>query len=117
MQMISRRERFNAAESRIFQATGQHDMPVDPISSNDERGKTHPHMKRDPGFLREHRDWPVFSRNAQHLVENRTNGRRLSLEMGPKLVAATRVRLIPVCEPAVALPTTPHGSAFMRGST
>jgi len=78
MQMISRRERFDAAKAGIFEATREHDMAVDPVSSNNERGKTHPHLKRNPCFFWEHGDWPVFSGDAQELVENSANGRRLS---------------------------------------
>src|ERR1017187_5766345 len=116
MQMISRRERFDAAEAGIYEATREHDMAVYPVSSNDERGKTHPHLKRDPGLLREHGDWPVSPGDAQQLVEDRANRRRLSLEMGGKREAAARMRLIAVCELTAAFRTTPHGSAFVRGS-
>jgi hypothetical protein len=59
MQVISRRERFDAAEAGIFEAPREHDMAVDPVPLNDERGKTHSHLKRDPRLLREHSDWPV----------------------------------------------------------
>ena len=115
VQMIFRRERFDAAEAGIFEATREHDMAVDPIPSNDERSKTHSHLKRDPCLLREHGDWPVSSGDAQHLVENRADWRRFTLEMGRKGVAATRVRLIPVRKLAAAIRAAPHGSAFRRG--
>src|SRR5436189_5221695 len=115
MKMISRRERFDAPEAAIFNPTREHDMAVDPVSSNNERGKTHPHLKRNPCFFREHGDGPVFSGDAQELVENSANGRRLSFEMGRKRIAATRMGLIPVCKPAAAFQTTPHGSALLRG--
>ena len=91
MQMISRRERFDAPEAAIFNATREHDMAVDPVSSNNERGKTHPNLKRNPCLFREDDDWPVFPGDPQELVENSANGRRLSFEMGRKRVAATRM--------------------------
>ena len=91
MQMISRRERFGAPEAAIFNATREHDMAIDPVPSNNERGKTHPHLKRNPCLFREDDDWPVFPGDPQELVENSANGRRLSFEMGRKRVAATRM--------------------------
>jgi hypothetical protein len=114
--MISRRERFDAAEAGIFEATRKQDMAVDPSPSNYERGQTHPYLKRDPCLLREHGDWPVPPGDAAQPVKNCANYRRISLEMGRKRVAATRVRLIPVCKLAAAFRTTPNGSAFVRGS-
>src|SRR5947207_14196386 len=45
MQMISRRERFDAPEAEIFNATSGHDMAVDPGSSDNERGKIPPASK------------------------------------------------------------------------
>jgi len=51
VQMISRRERFDSVETRICQATRQHNVAVDPIPANNKRGKTHSHLKCDPGFF------------------------------------------------------------------
>src|SRR5438552_18432126 len=100
--MVSWRERFDAAEAGIFEATREHDMAVDPVPSNDERGKTHPHLKRDPCFLREHSDGPISPGHAQYLVEDCADKRGFTLEMGRKRMAATRVRLIAVGKPALA---------------
>jgi hypothetical protein len=116
VQMIFRRERFDAVETGIFDSTREHDMAVDPVPSNDECSKTHPHSKRDSCLLREHGDWPVSPGDAQHLVENRADWRRFTLEMGRKRVATTRMRLIPVCKLAAAFRTPLHGSAFVRGN-
>jgi hypothetical protein len=115
MQMISPRERFDAPEAAIFNATSEHDMAVDRVPSNNERGKTHPHLKRNPGLFWKHGDWPICPGDMQELVENRANGRRFSFEMGRKRIAATRMRLIPVCKLAAAFRTTPQGSAFVPG--
>lgn len=81
MQVILRREGFDPPEAGIFQATRKHDMAVNPFLSNDERGKTHPDLKRNSGFLWENGDWPVSTGDTQELVENGANDRRLSLEM------------------------------------
>jgi hypothetical protein len=112
MQMISRRERLDAAESGIFEATREHDVAIDPVPSDDERGKTHPDMKRYPCFLRKHGDWPASSGNTQEFVEDSANALRLSLEMGCKRRAATRMRLISVRKLATAFRTTPHPAAL-----
>src|SRR5438105_2172169 len=92
MQMISRRECFDAPEAAIFNATSEHDMAVDPVPSNNERGKTHPHLKRNPCLFWKHGDWPVFPSDVQELVENGANGRRFSFEMRRERIAATRMR-------------------------
>ena len=115
MQMISGRERLDPPKTAILNTLRKNDMAINPVSPNYKRRKTHPHLKRNPCLFREHGDWPVFPGDAQELVENSANGRRFSLEMGCKRVAATRMRLIPVCKPAAAFRTTPHGSAFLRG--
>jgi hypothetical protein len=107
--MISRRKCFYPAEARIFEATREHDMAIDPVPSNDERGKTHSDVKRNPGFLREHSDGPVFPGDAQDLIEDRSHGRRFSCKMGRKRGASTGVRLISVRELAAAFQTAPHG--------
>lgn len=111
-----RRERFDVAEAGIFEATREHDMAVDPIPANDERGKPHPHLKRDPAFLRERGAWPVSPGGAQQFVESRAKCRRLSLVMGRKPVAAIPVRLIPVCKLAAAFRTTPHRRWIVRSA-
>src|ERR1044071_6275546 len=116
MQMISRRERFDPPEAAILHPTSEHDMAVDPVPSNNKRGKTHPHLKCNPCLFWKHGDWPVFPGDAQQFVENGANGRRFPFEMGRERIAATRMRLVPVCKLAVAFRTTPQGSAFGPGS-
>ena len=65
MKMIARRESFDPAKARMFETPREDDMAIHPVLSNDERGKTHPHLKRNPCLLREHGDWPVSPRDAQ----------------------------------------------------
>jgi hypothetical protein len=116
MQVISGRKRFDAAEARIFQPAGQHDMAIDPVLSDDERGKTHPHLKRDPCLFREHNDGPVFPRDPQHLLEDRADERRLSLKVGGKGGATASVRLIPIGKLAAAVRASPHGGWIVRSA-
>lgn len=75
VQMISGRKSFDAAKAFVFQATRQHDVPVDPVTSNDERGQAHAHLKCDSRFLRKHRDWSIALGDAAQLVENRADVR------------------------------------------
>jgi len=60
MEMISRRESFDAPETRILQPAREDDVAVDPIPANDERGETHADVKRYPRFLGENGDRPVL---------------------------------------------------------
>jgi len=94
VQIISRRESLDAAEARIFQTTREHDVPINPVPPDDERGETHSDLKCNPGFLREHGDWPVSPGDALQLSENLANTRRFSLEVGSERVTAARVGLI-----------------------
>src|SRR2546423_15244033 len=84
MQMISRREGFDAPEAAILNSTRENDMAVHPVPSNNERGKTHPHLKRNTCLFGEHGDWPVFLGNVLERVDNGANGPRLSLDMDRK---------------------------------
>ena len=63
VQMIPRRKRFDAAETRVFQATRKDHMAVHPVLSNDESRKTHPNLERDPGFLGQNGDGAVLLRD------------------------------------------------------
>ncbi len=64
VKMISRRESLDAAKAGVFEATCQNNVAVDPVFPNDERGKTHSHLKCDPRFLREDDDRTVRLRGG-----------------------------------------------------
>src|SRR5882724_10963386 len=53
VQMISRRESLDAAKARIFQASRQDDVAVDPILPDGESGETHSDLEGDPCLFRE----------------------------------------------------------------
>ena len=59
--VVAGRDIFDLRETRIFQASGQHDMTNDSISSEAHRGKTHPNLKRNACFFRDdpHRSAPL----------------------------------------------------------
>ncbi len=75
VQMIPGRKSFDAAKAFIFQSTRQHDVPVDPTLSNDERGEAHAHLKCDSRFLGKHRDGSIRLGEAAQLVEDRADVR------------------------------------------
>jgi hypothetical protein len=108
VQMISRRENLDAAKTGIVQAAREHDVTINPVPSDNERGETHSHLKRNSCFLGEHGDRPVFPGNALQLSENLPDLRRLSLEVRSKRVIAARMGLIPICELAAAFRAPPH---------
>jgi hypothetical protein len=116
VEMISRRKSFDAREALIFQAARQDDVAVDPVLPDHERGKAHPHLKRDPRFLGQDFDGAVLFGNASQFIENRADVRRLPFEMRSERVTAASVRLVPIRELPAAIGTTPHCSAFRRGA-
>ena len=116
VQMISRRERFDAEKTGIFPAAREHNVPIDPVPSNNERGEAHPNLKRNPGLLWEHGDRPVSPGDTEQLVEDRADGRRLSSKMSRERGQAARVRLIAVGKPAAALRATPHRWWIVRSA-
>ena len=109
VQMISRRESFEAAKARVFEASRQDYVPVHPILPDNERSETHPDLKSYARLFREddHRSTPFCDR--QQFVEDRAHSLRLSGEMGRECVAAsTRVGLIPIRKSPPALWAVPH---------
>jgi hypothetical protein len=108
VEMISRRESFDAAKARILQTTRQHNVAVHPVSADNEGGETHAHVKRDPGFLRQDSDRSGFLRDGQQLVEDCADGFRLAGKMRGERVATAGVRLIAIREGPSATRTTPE---------
>ena len=111
VQMIPRRERFDAAETRILQATCQDHVAVHPVSPNLERCEAHPDLERDPRFLRENRDRPVLPRDRQQFGEDGAHERRLVIKMRSERVSPAGMRLISIRELPPAIRAAPHGSA------
>lgn len=82
--MISSGDRFDLAESLVFQPACQHNVPVDPVAAWRELSERHADLKRDPGLLREHPHRPMASHRSEYRIEHRTHNRRLACEMGRK---------------------------------
>jgi hypothetical protein len=114
VEMISRRKGFDAAKAGILEPTRQDDMAVHPVSSNDEGGKAHPNLKRDPGFLRQNGYRPVPPGDCEQFVENGADRFRFAFEMRSEGVIPASVGLIAIGESAAALRTTPEGRAPFR---
>src|SRR5438045_2876044 len=81
MKVIPRRKCFDAAKARILEAARENNMTVHPILPNNECRETHPDLKRNSRFLREHCDRSVLPGDGQHFVENRANGFRFPCKM------------------------------------
>jgi hypothetical protein len=81
VQMISRRESFDPAKARMFQAARQDHVAIDPISPDHEGGETHPDLKCDARFLGENGDRPIAFRHGEQLIENRPDNRRFAGEV------------------------------------
>jgi hypothetical protein len=60
VQMISRRESFDAAKTRVLQTSRKHNVAVDPILPDDEGSETHADLESDPSLFREHVTGPFF---------------------------------------------------------
>ena len=114
VEMISWRESFDTAEAGIFETPGQNDVAVDPVVANNESGKAHPHLKCDPGLLRQNRDRPVPLRGRQEFVEDHTHILRFAGEMRCERVAAAGVRLVAISDEAAATWTTPQRRQPLR---
>ena len=107
VEMISRRKGFDAPEARILEATREHDVPVHPISPNNERGETHAHLKGNPRFFGQDSDRTVLLRDRKQLVEDRPHARRFAAEVRGQRVAAARVRLITIGKLPAAIRAAP----------
>jgi hypothetical protein len=110
VEMISRRESFDAPETGMFETTRQDDMAVYPISANDKRRETHPHMKCDPRLFGQNGDRPILSRDLKQLVEDGAHGGRFAFKMSSKRVTAARMRLIAIRKCPATVRTSPKPS-------
>ena len=81
VKMISRRKSLDSAKARVLQAAREDDVSVHPVSSDDEGGKAHPNLKRDPGFLGQNSYRPVPPGDCEQLIENGTDRFRFVVEM------------------------------------
>jgi hypothetical protein len=94
VQMISRRESFDAAEAGTLEATRQDHVAFHPVPPNDEGRETHPDLERDPRFLRENRHRPVLPRDRQQFVEDGAYECRLVVKMRSERGSPAGMRLI-----------------------
>src|SRR5688572_14243851 len=79
--MIARGEGFHLPEARAFQAPRQHDMAVEPSLARRHLREGHPHLKSNPRLLGNHSDRTDAPNGRDDRVEQRTNLRRLSIEV------------------------------------
>jgi hypothetical protein len=98
VEMISRRKSFNAPEARIFEAAGEDDVAVHPVSPNDESREAHAHVKGDTRLFGEDGDRAIRPGDREEFVEDGADGGRFSSEMRRQGVTAARMRLITIGE-------------------
>ena len=65
VEMISRRESFEPAETGVFQAPRQNHMAVHPVSSNDKRREAHSDLEGNSRFLGQNDDRAVLFGDRQ----------------------------------------------------
>jgi len=114
VKMISGRERFDPAKAGVFQTARQHDVAINPVLADNERGETHADLKGDARLLGKHDDWSVAFSDAAQFVKNRADSCGFAGEMGSKCVTAARMRLISIRELSPALRATPQRRARLQ---
>ena len=108
VKVISRRESFDAAKPWILETAREDDVAVHPVPANHEGGETHPHMKRDPRFLRQDGERSVFFCESAQPVEDRADRFWFTGKVRGERISPAGMRLIPIRERAPALRTTPE---------
>ena len=102
VEMILRRESFDAAEARIFQAPRQNNVAVHPVLANDERGKAHPDLESNPRLLRQDGDRTALLRDFQQLVEDDADIFRFTGKVRRECMPPTGMGLIAIGEETTA---------------
>lgn len=96
--VISRGERLDAPEPRMIDAARENEMAVEPSVARGDLRERHAHLERDARLLGQNTDRTDRANRRHHLVEQRTNCRRLAAKMMAEREAATGVCLVAVGE-------------------
>lgn len=116
VQMISRRKRLDAAESRMLETSREDEVAIDPLAARGQLRERHANLEGDPRLLRQHAHRTHAFNGCDERIEQRANRRILAGEVMLEIVAAAGVRLIAVREIAAALLTAPERSLHSRHS-
>lgn len=108
VQMISRRESFDPAKARMFEATRQDHMTVHPIFPNDESRETHPDLEGDPRLFGQNRDRAIPPSEREQFIEDCSHVLRFAGEMGSKRISPAGMRLVSIGELPSAIWAAPQ---------
>ena len=109
--MVSGRDRVDAAEPWMWQSAGEHDMAIEPSLPRRHLGERHPHLKRDARLL-----WKDDGRTASRDrtadgVEEHADSPFLAPKVIGQVVPAAGMRLVAVGEAPLAAGTGPEWRA------
>ena len=106
--MVSGRDRVDAAEARVWSAAGEHDMTIEPALARRELGERYPHLKRNARLLWNDGDRTTSGDRAADGVEEQPDSPVLALKVVGQVVPAAGMRLIAVGEAPLATGTNPE---------
>lgn len=89
-------------------APGEHQVAVKPALARRNLGKRHADLECDARLLRQNPDRATLADRPAHRVEERADRGVLASKVVPEVVAAARVRLVPVREPPPAARADPE---------
>ncbi|HET9410952.1 MAG TPA: hypothetical protein VFO75_03620 [Candidatus Dormibacteraeota bacterium] len=106
--LVARRDDFDASEARTVQAARQHDVAVNPMSPQSEGRKAHADLKGDAGLLGQHLDGTCLPCDRQQLPEGPHNLGVFAREMVPQTDLAADVKLVAIRKAPTAGRTGPQ---------
>jgi len=106
--MIAWRDGLDDAEARVLESPRQDDVAVEPIRSRCDLRKGHAHLESDASLFGKDANRAERADRGDYLVEKRSNLRPLAAEMMLQIVPGAGVRLVAVCEVAIALFALPQ---------
>ena len=108
MQVISGRERLDAAEARVVETSGKDKVTIEPAPARSDLRKGHSYLKCDPRLLGQDSHRANRPDCRDDVVEQRPDRRWLAAEVVGERVPAAGVRLIAIREDASAFPASPQ---------
>lgn len=106
--VVSGRDRLDAAEARVCSSAGEHDMTIEPALARRDLGERHPHLKRNARLLWNDRDRTTRGDRAADGVEEQPDSPILALKVVGQVVPAAGMRLIAVGETPLTTGTGPE---------
>jgi serine/threonine protein kinase len=111
MDVILRRNRLDAQEARVLQATRQDEMADQISPANGQGRERHPDLKSNPSLFRQHRDRAEPPKQSEKCPKEFAHTGILPVEMGIQPVLAAEVRLVAIRETPATFRTAPQAPA------